>query len=135
MLRYNWQKIFIASNKNSREIFRIFKMLLFQEIPKNRFDPIYKYSKINFSGESFLAHPDVLYFWSYKHSYRDIAIYISLASVRPFAEYKLNGTVTLSLSNSPVNPHQYLDDPSILPIKEGLIHFPYEEIPKKELQH
>ena len=107
-------------------------MLINSEVPKSKFDPIYNYSSIDFSGESFLLHPDILVFNSYKYSNRDLAIYLALASLRSYAAYKVFGTVTLPLLHSPVHPHEYLNNTRLLPVDENdLIHFLYEEVTKE----
>ena len=106
-----------------------------QELPKNQYDPIYYYSMVNYSGDSFLLHPDMLVYNAYQYSYRDLCIYLAIASVRPYAEYITNGTITLELVKSPVHPHEYLENPRLLRIDNGIITFPYEEIPEKSKQH
>jgi hypothetical protein len=97
MLLYNWNKVFMESKGDVFEIFRIIKMIAEDELPDNKYDKIYKYSDVNFKGESFLLHPDVLIFNRYKHSYREIAQYLGLASLRSLAEYTTTGKITLDL--------------------------------------
>ena len=65
----------------------------------------------------------------------DVAIYFALASCRSYADYKVNGTLSLELQKAPVDPRLYLDDRGILPIKDNLIHFLYEETPTSSNQH
>ena len=100
-------------------------------IPKNTYDPLYIYSTINFAGDSFLLHPDVLLFYSYKYSVRDVAIYLSMASMRPLAEYMTNGTIHLPLLLAPIDPLEHLDDPhsGLLTLEDENIHFLYEKTP------
>lgn len=102
-------------------------MLTYKKVPYNTFDPIYKYTKYNFHGSSFLLHPEELLYWTFKYSYKDLAIYIAMASLRPWAEYKLNKTVTLPLTLAPMHPHEYLQNTRLLPIRDEQIVFPYEE--------
>ena len=73
MLLYDWQKINKVSGGNVGEIFCIFEMLVNKSVPTHRGDNIYRYSQLDFNGLSFLAHPDVLLFNAYKHSYKEIA--------------------------------------------------------------
>lgn len=110
-------------------------MIVNKEIPKNKYDPIYKYANKNYSGDSFLVHPDVLLFNGYKYSTRDLCVYLAVASVRPYAEYEAHGNISLPLIKAPLHPHQYLDNRDLLPIKDGLIIFPYEETPPLHKQH
>jgi len=135
ILFYNWSKIFRVADKNSREICRILKMLSRKEIPKNNLDPIYKYYNLDLFGDSFLIHDDVLVFNAYKHTQRDVAIYFALASCRSYADYVVNGTLSLELQKSPVDPRLYLDDRRLLRVKDNLIHFLYEDTPALSNQH
>lgn len=135
MILYDWQKIFNVAKKDPVECFRIFKMIANKEIPKSINDPIYYYSQLDFKGGSFLLHPDVLLFHAYKHTKRDISLYLALASMRSLAEYQANGIITLELIKAPINPQETLRDTDLMPVKDGLIYFKYEETPPKEKQH
>ena len=135
MLFYNWNKIFTIAEKKPTEIFRIFKMLTNKEIPENKFDPIFKYSLINFHGTSFLLHPDVLLYNSYKYRYHDIAVYLAFASLRPFAEYIVNKTITLGLGQCPVDPRDRLYNSELITVEDGVLHFLYEQTPELGKQH
>ena len=73
MLLYDWRKIYKKSGGNVLEIFYILEMLVNKSIPTHRGDKLYKYSKVDFNGLSFIVHPDVLLYNSYKHSDKDIA--------------------------------------------------------------
>ena len=55
MLLYDWKKIFLLASGQPSGIFTIFEMLVRDSIPRNKYDPIYKYYEINFTGESFLS--------------------------------------------------------------------------------
>ena len=131
MLLYNWQKIFAAGQGSATECYRIFKMLALKEIPENRFDPIYWYSMKNFSGNSFLKHPEVFIKISYRYKYRDLCIYLALASQRSYAQYKVAGTLTLELIHSRIDPRECLFDKTLIPVKDGILIFPYEEKQEK----
>ena len=61
MLLYDWKKIFRLAQGQPSGIFTIFEMLAGIVYLGNKYDPIYKYYEINFTGESFLIHPDVLF--------------------------------------------------------------------------
>ena len=128
MLLYYWNKIFTKCESNPVEIVRVLKMLVEKQIPYNRYDKIYKYSDVDFSGDSFLIHPDVLLFNSYKYSYRDVCIYVALASRRPYAQYKVSGKRTLDMLHLPDEPI-IMEDYSLLYIEDEEIHFVYEEDP------
>jgi len=132
MLLYDWQKIYDVSDGSVLEIFKIFEMVTNNLIPQNRKDVLYKYRKHDFTGTSFLVHPDVLLYNAYKHTYRDIATYLASASIRSISEYLATETTTLELLHVPfanllvdnINKNSLLrlDD-------KNLIHFLYEEVP------
>ena len=134
MLLYDWRKIYKKSGGNVVEIFCIFEMLVKKSIPLYRGDKLYKYSKADFNGLSFLAHPDVLLYNSYKHSYKDIAAYLATASFRSLAEYAATQTTTLELLHIPFADFlvENIKTNSLLRIEDDLVHFLYEEVPKEK---
>lgn len=129
MLLYNWNRIFKTCKANTFEIVQVFKMMVEKQLPRNRYDNLYKYADMNFTGESFLVHPDVLLYNSYKYSYRDICIYLALASLRSYGEYKVNGRITLDPLHIQEDPQLFLDNNKLLYIENGEIHFLHEEVP------
>lgn len=133
MFLYNWNKIFSEANGSLREINRIFKMMVEHQIPVNRYDKIYKYSTINFIGESFLVHPDVLLYNAYQYDLREISQYLALASVRSLADYLAYGKTTVDLLEVPVSQELYYDN-RLLYVEDGHLHFLYEEVPKEKKQ-
>ena len=70
---YDWQKVYDEAKGNIVSCNRIMEMLITKRIPINRYDPIYMLSQKNFSGRSFMLHPDVLLYNSYKYTNREIA--------------------------------------------------------------
>lgn len=136
MLLYDWGRIFRAADGNPFTCIQIVKMMTHKEIPKNKYDPIYRFSQTDFSGSSFLVHPDVLLYNAYRYPSRDIAIYLAMASLRSFAEYKVNGTTTVDIFACPINPFEHLEDPKsrLLYIEDDQIHFLYEEVPTEKKQ-
>ena len=136
MLLYDWQKIFTVSAGKPSTIFLIFEMLVKKSVPKNTFDPIYRFSDLNFTGDSFLAHPDVLLYNSFRHTRRDVALYMALASMRSLAEFLVNDKTTLDLLECPIDPFEHLEQPDdrLLYIEDDQLHFLYEEVPKEKIQ-
>lgn len=136
MLLYDWKKIFIHGNAKPIECFRIFEMMSKKSIPKNPYDPIFKYSHIDFSGESFLVHDDVLVYNAHKHTKKDICVYLSLASARRLSDYKLNRDTTLDLLLLPEDEVVYdeIEKNRLLHVEDGKLHFLYEEVPKEKKQ-
>ena len=106
------------------------EMIIRKYIPKNKKDPLFRYSRINFIGRNFLLHPDVLLYNIYKYEQREIAIYYALSALRNIADYKATKKITLDLKQSPVEIHN-LTDNRLLRIDDRNIHFIYEEVPKE----
>jgi hypothetical protein len=132
MLLYNWQKIFEASGGNPFIVFIILRMLVGREIPKNKHDKLYEFSKLNFSGDSFMLHPDILLYNAYKHEYSDIAQYIALCSLRPLVDYKTTGKIDLDLFTVDID-HELFKHNSLLRFEGDDLHFIYEEVPKEKI--
>jgi len=133
MLLYDWKKIFTVANGEPSGIFMIFEMLVKQSIPRNKYDPIYKFYETNFAGDSFLVHPDVLLYNAFRHSRRDIAIYLAFASMRSLGEYFASGDITLDLLEMPLDPFQHLEnDDRLLYMEDDKLHFLYEEVPQEK---
>ena len=127
MLFYDWEKIFNASQGKGSDMFAIVKMMYLKEVPKNKYDKLYKFSTKSFIGTSFLVHPDVLLYNAYKHSFREIAQYLALASLRPYGDYAVTGETTLDLDLVEI-PVELFNDNSLLRIEDNRLHFLYEEV-------
>ena len=133
MLLYDWKKIFTISNGEPSSIFTIFEMLTKNSIPKNKYDPMYKFYTMNFIGDSFLVHPDVLLYNSFRHSRRDIAVYLALASMRSLGEYFASGDTSIDLLEVPIDPFEHLENNDrLLYIEDEKLHFLYEEVPQEK---
>lgn len=126
MFRFSWKRILTASDNSYKNCFLIVKMLVNREIPKNRYDPIYKFYGKNYHGLSFLSNPQELLYYSYKYSYKELAQYIALASYRCLAEYKIYNTLTLNLKVCPVEKRIILNN-RLLIIDNTSITFIYEK--------
>jgi hypothetical protein len=132
MFLYDWGKIFEAGEQNPLAIFLIFKMLVKRQIPKNKYDKIYKYSKIDFSGKSFLVNAEALVYNSYQYSYREIAQYLAIASVRAFADYAATGDLTVDIRKFEFDPI-LIEDNRLLRIEDNRVYLKYEEATKEKL--
>jgi|TARA_B100000073_G_scaffold57011_1_gene42242 hypothetical protein len=132
MLFYDWHKIYEASEGNPFTIMLIVRMMVGNVIPENKYDRLYKFSNKNFTGESFMVHPDILLFNSYKYEYGDIAQYIALCSFRPYVDYQTTGNIHLDLLTVDIDQELFKDN-SLLRIEGDDVHFIYEEVPKEKL--
>lgn len=126
MLLYSWKKVLRQAGHSSKQIILVFETMLKKSMPRNRFDPTYRYYDKDFTGHSFLLHPD--YLLSHRNKYKDkeIADYIGLASFRNLGEYKATGKLTLDLAHSPIG-QDAINNNRLLRIDRGEIHFLYED--------
>jgi len=124
---YSWNKVYDTAEGNISRCNMIMEMLIKKQIPDNKYDPIYSYSQLNFKGTSFLLHPDVLLFNSYKYSTVDISVYYALASLRSLPEYVVSQKTTLDLLHLPV-ALETITQNRLLILEKGNIHFLYEEV-------
>jgi len=127
MFLFDWQKVYDSAEGNVSRCNMIMEMLINKQTPKNKYDRIYKFSRRDFSGHSFLLHPDVLLHHSYKYSTRDVSIYYALASIRSLPDYMVSRKITLDLIHLPVDLESITDN-RLLRIEGGDIHFLYEEV-------
>jgi len=127
MFLFDWQKVYDSAEGNVSRCNMIMEMLIYKQTPKNKYDLIYKFSRMDFSGHSFLLHPDVLLYHSYKYSTRDVSIYYALASIRSLPDYMVSRKITLDLIHLPVDLESITDN-RLLRVEDGDIHFLYEEV-------
>ncbi len=127
MLLFDWKKVFDTADGNIAACNLIMEMLIKSQIPRNKFDPIYKYSHKNFAGTSFLAHGDFLLFNSYKYTSKELCIYYALASLRSHADYIAYNKTTLDALHCPV-PLDEINDNRLLIVLPDEITFIYEEV-------
>ena len=134
MFFYDWAKIYDASKGNVVEIVRIFRMIVEKQIPKNKYDPIFRYSQKDFSGISFMLHPDVLLHHSFKYKYREVAQYISLCALRSAADFISTQDPSLEMVLMPgLSPEKVIENNRLLEIDEDRVYFRYEEVNPKEI--
>ena len=126
MLLYNWKKILKYSGGSSKRIILILRAMTQTALPRNKYDPLYKYYYTDFSGSSFLVNPGYLLTYQYKWRDKEIADYIGLASFRNTGEYLATGKITLDLSHSPLG-QDAINNNRLLRIDRGEIHFLYED--------
>ena len=127
MFLFDWKKVYDTAEGNVSRCNMIIEMLIKKQIPNNKYDPIYSYSQMSFMGISFMLHPDVLLFNSYKYSTRDISVYYALASLRSLPEYVVSQKTTLDVLHLPV-PLETITQNRLLRIDGDNIHFLYEEV-------
>ena len=134
MFLFDWPKIYDASEGNVVEIVRIFRMIVEKQIPKNKYDPIFRYSQKDFSGINFMLHPDVLLYHSFKYKYREIAQYIGLCALRSAADFLSTQDSSLERVLMPgLSPERIIENNRLLQIDDDRVYFRYEEVNPKEI--
>ena len=127
MLLFDWKKVFDTAEGNIATCNLIMEMLIKQQVPQNKYDPIYRYSQKKFKGSSFLLHGDFLLFNSYKYTSKELCIYYALASLRSYADYIASYKTTLDSLHCPV-PLEQINDNRLLIVDDQEITFIYEEV-------
>jgi hypothetical protein len=127
MLLFDWKKVFDTAGGSIYNCNLIMEMLIKGKVPKNKYDPIYKFSSKNFRGNSFLVHPEFLLYNSYKYDQKEICMYYALASLRSLSDYYADKTTTLDALHCPV-PLEDINDNRLLIIEDDTITFIYEEV-------
>ena len=127
MLLFDWKKVFDTASGSIYNCNLIMEMLIKGKIPKNKYDPIYKFSSKNFVGNSFLVHPEFLLYHSHKYDQKEICMYYALASLRSLSEYYASGKTKLDPLHCPV-PLEEIKDNRLLIVLEDEITFIYEEV-------
>ena len=139
LVTFNWNNILRAGKYQPTKVFNLFRDLVRNELPERKYTNLYRLYGKDFSGNSFLAYPETLLEYAYKHTHRDLCCYLSLASTRSLAEYKRAKVLTLSLRLAKINPKTYLTDPKLCPVDDkGIIHFSYEipqELAREQFKH
>ena len=126
MLLFDWKKVFDTAAGSIYNCNMIMEMLIKGSIPKNKYDPIYKFSQKNFRGNSFLVLPEFLLYHSYKYEQKEICMYYALASLRSLSDYYASNKATLDPLHCPVDLDDIKDN-RLLIVLEDEITFIYEE--------
>ena len=126
MLLFDWKKVFDTAAGSIYNCNLIMEMLIRGSIPKNKYDPIYTFSQKNFSGNSFLVHPEFLLYHSHKYEQKEICMYYALASLRSLSDYYASNKTTLDPLHCPVDLDDIKDN-RLLIVLEDEITFIYEE--------
>ena len=130
MILFDWHKVYKESKGKSIEIIRIIDLITYKRLPKNRKDKIYKYARHNFRGDSFLVNPEQLIAERFKYKNFEVAQYIALAARRNLADYLAFRTTTLDIIQLNIPIEKYVNN-RLLVIDDGLIHFKYEDLKRK----
>ena len=128
MIRYDWNKVCKASDRESARIMDIIEYITDKRIPANQYDMTTKYMQAtDWSGDSFILNPEPLIEHRDDYSDKDLAEYVGLASFRNLAEYLTTKQKSLPVQNSPVRVETFKDN-KLLSVENDHIHFCWEEV-------
>ncbi len=130
MIFFDWKKVLQISEGNIKDIIRIMYANTYQitAIKYTRNKMKYKLLTHDIKGDSYLLNPKDI-FRNEKHAtLKQMAEYISLASLRNYLDYKWYKHTTLPLNYTDIN-RQTIENNPLLEIDEyDNIHFTLEEI-------
>lgn len=130
MIFYSARKILNRAGRSPSRILLAFKAHVSTRLPRNHSDPLYRYSQMDFTGDSYMVNPWELINNSFRWKSIEVAQYIALASYRNYSEYAITRDTTLDLFHSPVDTTT-INNNRLLRIVDGKIHFYYEEDMKR----
>lgn len=130
MLLYDWNKIVKISKGNVNDIIQILRIITYKIQPKNYYDKTFKFYQYRFGGKSFLLNPKELLEVGRACSDREVAEYAGVASFRNYHNYVNSKDTTLDLLECPVSEDILINN-RLLEIKDGRIHFCFEETLRK----
>lgn len=130
MIFFDWKKVLQLSEGNIKDIIRIMYANTYQvtTIKHTRNKIKFKLLTHDIKGDSYLLNPKDI-FKNEKHAtLKQMAEYISLASLRNYLDYKWYNHITLPLNYTDIN-RQTIENNPLLEIDEyDNIHFTLEEI-------
>ena len=127
MFLFSWKKIYKNSGGSVDAIYLIFKMLVRGEVPKNKYDPIYKYYNKDYTGQSFIKDPEDLLENAFKYKKKEVVEYLALASYRSYTDYIMYNTITLDVINSPLPLHKLKQNRLLYLNPSNQIEFRFEK--------
>jgi len=111
----------------SSDIVTLIAYITYPTLPRNRSDSIYSLAQKDWSGDSFLLHPEKIITNRRTYGDTELAQYVALASFRSYAEYQATGKRSLDMLLSPVSA-ELIDNHRLLTRVEDTIYFCWEEV-------
>jgi hypothetical protein len=130
MIFYNWRKIYKYSEGKVSTILDILYYITNHTVPNNKWDKrFFDISKVDWSGKSFLLHPEELFLNRSKYSGIELSQYVALASLRNYADYKATNIRHLISMRTPEINFEKIRQNRLLSIdSDENIHFLWEEV-------
>jgi hypothetical protein len=127
MLFFDWNKILKLSRGNTKNIIRLLAIyVLGLQMPKNRKD-LHRLYNQDISGNSFLINPRPIIKNVAQASFEDIVMYVELASLRNYLDFKWQGFRRLPLRYTEIDRETIENNPLLEIDGQDNITFYYEE--------
>lgn len=134
MIFFDWKKVHQKGERSTRKILDIIYYLTYKPIPYDKLDKMFYIGREDYTGDSFLINPHLLFENRKKHLDRHIVEYIGFASLRNYADYVITGNTSLALLAC-LGKENIINNNSLLHIENQKIRFLYEEVtPKRKIK-
>ena len=127
MIFFDWKKVQKLSGGKSKNVIRILAILTYDiKMPRNNKN-ISQFYNQDISGDSYLLNPREIFKNKLQVTLDDMALYIELASLRNYLDYKWYGVKSLPLKYTEID-RKLLDENPLLEVDgQDNITFYYEE--------
>ncbi len=127
MIFFDWKKVQKLSGGKSKNVVRILAILTYDIKMPRKDKNISQFYNQNISGDSYLLNPREIFKNKLQVTLDDMALYIELASLRNYLDYKWYGVKSLPLKYTEID-RKLLDENPLLEVDgQDNITFYYEE--------
>ncbi len=127
MIFFDWKKVQKLSGGKSKNVVRILAILTYDIKMPRKDKNISQFYNQDISGDSYLLNPREIFKNKLQVTLDDMALYIELASLRNYLDYKWYGVKSLPLKYTEID-RKLLDENPLLEIDgQDNITFYYEE--------
>ncbi len=127
MIFFDWKKVQKLSGGKSKNVVRILAILTYDIKMPRKDKNISQFYNQDISGDSYLLNPREIFKNKLQVTFNNMALYIELASLRNYLDYKWYGVKSLPLKYTEID-RKLLDENPLLEIDgQDNITFYYEE--------
>jgi len=127
LIFFDWKKVQKLSGGKSKNVVRILAILTYDIKMPRKDKNISQFYNQNISGDSYLLNPREIFKNKLQVTLDDMALYIELASLRNYLDYKWYGVKSLPLKYTEID-RKLLDENPLLEVDgQDNITFYYEE--------
>ncbi len=127
MIFFDWKKVQKLSGGKSKNVVRILAILTYDIKMPRKDKNISQFYNQDISGDSYLLNPREIFKNKLQVTFNNMALYIELASLRNYLDYKWYGVKSLPLKYTEID-RKLLDENPLLEVDgQDNITFYYEE--------